>query len=107
MLRRPPRSTRTSHSFPTRRSSDLRQKRWSSDPQWTINRRMSAGVKSSLGDGKNGRSWETLVGYTVADLIAHLERQFFPGMSWANRGEWHIAHKNGEGPCRASVYQSV
>src|SRR3546814_20323940 len=44
-------------------SPKCRQKRWSSDPQWTINRRMSAGVKSSLGDGKNGRSWETLVGY--------------------------------------------
>src|SRR3546814_14693526 len=53
-------------------SPKCRQKRWSSDPQWTINRRMSAGVKSSLGDGKNGRSWETLVGYTVADLMAHL-----------------------------------
>src|SRR3546814_4466257 len=25
MIRRPPRSTRTTHSFPTRRSSDLRQ----------------------------------------------------------------------------------
>src|SRR3546814_14741028 len=53
---------------------------------------MSAGVKSSRGDGKNGRSWETLVGYTVADLMAHLERQFLPGMSWDNRGEWHIDH---------------
>src|SRR3546814_20855607 len=73
-------------------SPKCRQKRWSSDPQWTINRRMSAGVKSSLGDGKNGRSWETLVGYTVADLMAHLERQFLPGMSWDNRGEWHIDH---------------
>src|SRR3546814_3594325 len=73
-------------------SPKCRQKRWSSDPQWTINLRMCAGVKSSLGDGKNGRSWETLVGYTVADLIAHLERQFLPGMSWDNRGEWHIEH---------------
>src|SRR3546814_10048475 len=70
-------------------STKCRHKRWSSDPQWTINRRMSAEVKSSLGDGKNGRSWETLVGYTVADLMAHLEGQFLPGMSWDNRGEWH------------------
>src|SRR3546814_18522956 len=62
-----------------------RQKRWSSDPQWTINRRMSAGVRSSLGDGKNGRSWKTLVGYTVANLMAHLGRQFLPVMSWDNR----------------------
>src|SRR3546814_9694550 len=73
-------------------SPKCRQKRWSSDPQWTINRRMSAGVKSSLGDGKNGRSWETLVGYPVADLMAHLERQFLPGMSWDKRDAWNIDH---------------
>src|SRR3546814_15359847 len=73
-------------------SPKCRQKRWSFDPQWTINRRMSAGVKSSLGDGKNGRSWETLVGSTVADLMAHLEHQFLPGLRWDNRGEWHIDH---------------
>src|SRR3546814_8620081 len=33
MLRRPPRSTRTTHTFPTRRSSDLR--RQSRDPAFT------------------------------------------------------------------------
>src|SRR3546814_3371243 len=33
-------------------------------------------VSSYWRHGKNGRSWETLVGYTVADLMAHLERQF-------------------------------
>src|SRR3546814_3330220 len=68
MIRRPPRSTRTDTLF----------------PYTTLFR--------SLGDGKNGRSWEILVGYTVADLMAHLERQFLPGMSWDNRGEWHIDH---------------
>lgn len=53
---------------------------------------MSAGIKNSLRDGKNGRSWERLVGYTVTDLMRHLERQFLSGMSWDNRGEWHIDH---------------
>src|SRR3546814_17339668 len=24
--------------------------------------------------------------------MANLERQFLPGISWDNRGEWHIAH---------------
>lgn len=24
--------------------------------------------------------------------MAHLERQFSPGMSWANYGRWHIDH---------------
>ncbi len=61
-------------------------------PSVSICERMSAGIKNSLRDGKNGRSWESLVGFTVADLMAHLERQFQKGMNWENRGEWHIDH---------------
>lgn len=33
-----------------------------------------------------------LVGCTTKQLLAHLEAQFLPGMSWENRGEWHIDH---------------
>lgn len=61
-------------------------------PAVSISERMSAGIKNSLRDGKAGRSWESLVGYTVSDLTAHLERQFLPGMNWNNRGDWHIDH---------------
>ena len=32
------------------------------------------------------------VGCTVAQLRKHLERQFTPGMTWQNHGEWHIDH---------------
>lgn len=46
----------------------------------------------ALGRGKAGRSWREFVPYTLDDLMAHLERQFLPGMTWANRGEWHIDH---------------
>lgn len=40
---------------------------------------------------KRGRCFD-LLGYTPQDLREHLERQFLPGMSWANRGEWEIDH---------------
>jgi hypothetical protein len=33
-----------------------------------------------------------LVGYSVSDLAAHIERQFTRGMSWKNMGRWHIDH---------------
>lgn len=62
------------------------------DPKFAMNYRMNANIKNSLRDGKNGRRWEALVGYTITDLMAHLEAQFLPGMSWDNRGEWHIDH---------------
>lgn len=53
---------------------------------------MTANVNNSLREGKGGRSWERLLGFTLADLMAHLEAQFLPGMTWDNRGEWHIDH---------------
>lgn len=31
-------------------------------------------------------------GYTLAELVAHLESRFHDGMSWDNYGEWHIDH---------------
>ena len=62
------------------------------NPEFTINERMSAAIRQSLVLGKQGWSWEKLVGYTLADLMAHLEKQFLPGMTWENRGRWHIDH---------------
>lgn len=44
------------------------------------------------GRTKGGKSWTQLVGYGTEDLKAHLERQFLPGMSWDNYGQWHIDH---------------
>lgn len=45
---------------------------------------------------RDGRSLkvESLLGYSIAQLKVHLERQFVPGMSWAGYGKegWHIDH---------------
>jgi len=41
--------------------------------------------------GKAGRIME-LVGCTRDQLVAHMEAQFLPGMSWENRSEWHVDH---------------
>lgn len=59
-----------------------------------LNRRMSSLIGQGLRHRKNGRTWLSLVPYTVADLMAHLEAKFLPGMTWANagRGGWHIDH---------------
>ena len=34
----------------------------------------------------------SLLGYSVEELMTHLEGLFKPGMSWANHGAWHIDH---------------
>ena len=69
-----------------------KRKRRKANPAFTVNERMSAGVRYSLAAGKQGSSWEALVGYTKDDLVAHLERQFLTGMSWDRREEFHIDH---------------
>jgi len=63
------------------------------DIRYRISRRMSNFLWWALKGKKNGRSWESLVGYTANDLIQHLEKQFDDKMSWDNYGSyWHIDH---------------
>lgn len=65
-------------------------------PKGRVDESISASIRNSIVRGsKAGRKWEGLVGYSVDDLIAHLERQFQPGMTWENygRGGWHIDHE--------------
>jgi len=55
---------------------------------------MNSALRRKLGGSgsKGGRSWVGLVGYDLNALMRHLERQFVPGMSWDNYGEWQIDH---------------
>jgi hypothetical protein len=39
------------------------------------------------------RSTFDLLGYSIEDLMQHLEKLFTEGMSWDNYGEWHVDHK--------------
>lgn len=63
-----------------------------STPKGHIHSAMSCYIYQALRDKKAGRKWETLVGYSVHDLMAHLESQFQLGMTWENYGQWHIDH---------------
>lgn len=80
-----------------RRTPEAREKtnaylRQRSDPSRRIHNRMSSGILQAIREKKAGRKWESLVGYTLADLVSHLERQFPKGMTWENMGQWHIDH---------------
>lgn len=70
------------------------KKRKSVDPKFALNSIVSSAIRKSLNRKKSGYSWESLVGYTIEDLMGHLERQFLPGMSWENRGldGWVVDH---------------
>lgn len=68
--------------------------RRTSDVSFALHSRMSRSIRGCLAgnEGKAGRAWQRLVGYTLEELISHIEKQFLPKMSWDNRNEWHIDH---------------
>ena len=44
---------------------------------------------------KTKKILEDILGYTIDEFVAHMERQWLPGMSWDNHSfdGWHIDHK--------------
>lgn len=60
--------------------------------EYRVNDAISSSIYDALKERKNGRRWEKIVGYTLSDLMQHIEKQFADGMSWDNYGQWHIDH---------------
>lgn len=67
----------------------------SKNPKFKLNHNIRSAIGKSLKGNKNGKRWETLVGYTLQKLKKHLEKQFTGGMTWENygRGGWVVDHK--------------
>jgi hypothetical protein len=65
------------------------------NPKHKLSHNMSDLVRYSLHGKKEGKSWKKLVGYTLDQLIKHLEKQFTEGMTWENHtiNGWHVDHK--------------
>ena len=69
-----------------------RNERARTDPGFRLNERIRKRIYFSILGRKNGRHWEHLVGYALAQLRAHLQKRFKPGMNWENYGKWHVDH---------------
>jgi len=69
--------------------------RRSKDPKCRLYANISSGMRGSIRKGsKNGRCWETLVGYTVDQLIKRLKKTLPKGYIWQDYldGKLHIDH---------------
>lgn len=81
---------------PTAGMSETERYRWQMEnkPGYAINGRMRTSINKALKGGKAGRRWELLVGYTIGELMAHLERQLPRGYTMADfgTGRLHIDH---------------
>jgi hypothetical protein len=62
------------------------------NPTYKVSKLMSNRVNQLIQD-KNYSSIVDLLDYSIADLMAHLEKQFRDGMAWDNYGPfWHVDH---------------
>jgi hypothetical protein len=70
-----------------------RRERAREDPSIRLHSNISRALRDSITFRKNRTSWQEILGYTTAELVRHIERQFNRWMSWDNYGDyWHIDH---------------
>ena len=69
-----------------------RDKKRRENPQFRLDSVIRNDIWETLKGRKRKRRWEVLVGYTLKELMTHIENQFEPWMNWSNWGKWHIDH---------------
>jgi len=74
---------------------DYERNRRREDPKYRLGARTRTAVYTCLKERNVAkyRSTFDLLGYTLEELMIHLEKQFTEGMTWDNYGEWHVDHK--------------
>jgi hypothetical protein len=70
------------------------RERRANDPKYRLTARTRTAVYTCLKEAKvdKYRSTFQLLGYSIEELMEHLEAQFTEGMTWNNYGEWHVDH---------------
>jgi hypothetical protein len=71
------------------------KKRWNEDESFAIKVRLRNLIRNSFRRGgykKFEKKTESIVGMNYDEFKLYLESKFVDGMSWDNRGEWHIDH---------------
>ena len=74
---------------------DYERKRRAEDPKYRLGVRTRTAVWQLLkerGVKKTNKTFN-LLGYSIEELMTHLEALFTTGMTWDNYGEWHVDHK--------------
>jgi hypothetical protein len=74
---------------------DYERKRRAEDPKYRLGVRTRTAVWQLLKERNISKTNKTfaLLGYTIEELMKHLESLFTEGMNWENYGEWHVDHK--------------
>ena len=71
---------------------DQHVKEWKSFVRYAVYQRLKRGVQRGMKDKAANSNWSDYLGYSVGELVDHIESQFTDGMGWHNMSEWHIDH---------------
>lgn len=77
-----------------KRQNAYEQNRLAEDPAYKLKKRTRTAVYTCLKERNINKQCGTfkLLGYTLEELMKHLESKFTEGMSWDNYGLWHVDH---------------
>jgi hypothetical protein len=97
------------------KNPDYRRERYSSDDNSRIRDNLRSTLHQVMTHRRSGRDWDAdaklrgIIGCSRPDLIAHLEAQFLPGMTWGNYGRkgWEIDHINPYGSYDLTQHDQV
>lgn len=95
---------RDNHKKVRETNNQYQNKKYKIDLKFNLNSRMSSLIGYSLKGNKAGRTWESIVNYTLEDLKNHLEKTMPEGYTWQDymEGRLQIDHKI---PTRAFVFR--
>lgn len=70
------------------------RERYHDDPEYMLRIRLRSRIKYAVRAGRASKKGAcmNLVGCTAEQFVKYIERLFEPGMSWENKGLWHIDH---------------
>jgi hypothetical protein len=73
---------------------EYKNKRYHNDERFNLDYKMSNAIRKALRKNKAGRGWESLVGYTLDDLIRRLKKTMPEGYTWDDvfSGKLEIDH---------------
>jgi hypothetical protein len=85
---------------------DYERKRRAEDPKYRLGVRTRTAVWQMLKERNVNKTNKTfaLLGYSIEELMIHLENLFTDGMTWDNYGEWHVDHKK---PMNSFMFEST
>ena len=68
------------------------KRRYDTDIKFRTKTLLRTRIKDALKKKKKSSRSMELIGCSIQHFMKHIEKQFVPGMTWENHGEWHIDH---------------